>query len=1067
MKPLHPQTLVAAGLLLSFLPALPVGAQTIPNPSFETDTFTVFPGYVSGNGPITDWTGAFPASYGLNPASGSPFANNGAVPDGNKVAFIQSNSNFSTLETTITGLTPGTAYQLTFRATARTGNTAQLDLRIDGNSLVTSQVAAVGGANAYTYISAYYTPLSSTAALQVVNTANNDNTLVVDNFTIAATAQPWASTAWTDDVTTGIDRAFIYTHAYNFGSAANFTINNVPFKGLAGTNPSDPGKLTMSGFTGLFANDANNLGGESRAMANDFIYNGFPGNITLSGLVPGRAYVLSLYTMGWEATNGRWISFRSGNEVKSFDQDAFDNENGHRIDFSYVADGTGSVSIFTHPLGAGSFHLYGLANRETTAPVTPVFASQPENQLKLTGENAVFFANAAGAPPLSYQWYRNGVLLPGETFPTLTVPVTSAASQSGVYAVRATNGGGSTDSNTAFLEVYEPVTTAGTFNTGVDPTAIPLFGGEIDSHYTLIQNPDGAGEPTTYVQTGIPGAWLPNTATASWIGPSASTATSAGPIPSVYIYRTGFDLTGVSPVGVLTGGYASDNVGLSVRLNTVPIPGMPQSNTFAALTPFVVRTENLPSGALVAGPNTLDFEVDNAGVGPTGLLVDNFHFSQVPAGIAPAFVVTPTGGTIVTGASVTLSARAYGSGSITYQWLRNGTPLAGQTGQTYTISSFSSAQNGNYTVTATNPVTTVTSPIATLTASNVPPSVITDPQSLEATVGQSVTFSFAAEGSTPFTYQWLYNGANISGATSETYTISSVTRANAGRYSVKVTNAYGDDTSAEAVMTVFNGVPGLFNTGVDDTGTVLADSDFDSHYLLLVNPGGVNEAIPVVHQSDIFPIVAGPWIANTTTSKWITQVANSSTAGGLASDGGEGPGTYVYRTTFDLTGLYPPSVRITGGWASDNVGLAIRVNGTDTGLVNNAQFPSLTSFTINAGNATFLPGVNTLDFVVNNSDASVGYTGLRVQGIRGLAELAPNLPPLSITLNGSGQPVISFTGVEGTSYGIQRSTELTPSVSWSVVGTVVAGPGGAVSFTDSAPPVGRAFYRAQIPLTPP
>ncbi|MDB6070170.1 MAG: Endoglucanase [Verrucomicrobiales bacterium] len=1054
MKPLHPQSLVAAGLLLSFLPALPVGAQTIPNPSFETDTFTVFPGYVSGNGPITGWTGAFPESHGLNPSSGSPFANNGAVPDGSKAAFIQSNSNFSTLETTITGLTPGTAYQLTFRATARNPNVPQLDLRIDGNSLVTSAVTAVGGANPYTYISAYYTPLSSTAALQVVNTANNDNTLVVDNFTIAATTQPWTSNAWTDDASTGIDRAFIYTHAYNFGSAANFTINSVPFKGLAGTNPSDPGKLTMSGFTGLFNNDGNNLGGESRAMANDFIYNGFPGNITLSGLVPGRAYVLSLYSMGWEGPNGRWITFRSGNEVKSFDQDVFDNDNGHRIDFSYIADATGTLSIFTHPLGAGSFHLYGLANRETTAPVVPVFASQPENQVKLTGETAVFFANAAGAPPLSYQWYRNGVLLPGETLPTLTIAVTSAASQSGKYAVRATNGGGFTDSNTAFLEVFEPVTTAGTFNTGVDPTNVPLFGGDIDPHYTLIQNPDGLGEPTTYVQTGIPGAWLPNTLTASWIGPSASTATAAGPIPSVYIYRTGFDLTGVTPVGVLTGSYASDNVGLSVRLNTVPIPGMPQSTTFAALTPFVVRTENLAPGTLVAGANTLDFEVDNAGVGPTGLLVDNLHFSQVPAGIAPSFVVTPTGGTIVTGTSVTLSARAYGTGNISYQWLRNGTPLPGQTGQTYTISSFSSAQNGNYTVTATNALTTVTSPIATLTASNVPPGVTADPQSLEATVGQSVTFSFAAEGSTPFSYQWLYNGANISGATSETYTIGSVTRANAGRYSVKVTNAYGDDTSAEAVMTVFNGVPGLYNTGIDDTGTVLADSDFDPHYVL--SPGTPEEAVPVVHLSTVFPIVNGPWFANNSQSKWITPIADSVTGGA---------GDFVYRLNFDLTGLYPPSVRIMGAWATDNVGVALRVNGTDTGLVNNAQFPSLTSFSISAANAAFHDGINTLDFVVNNSEA--GYTGLRVQGIRGLAEPAPNLPPLTITLNGSGQPVISFTGVQGTSYGIQRSTTLTPSGSWSVVGTVVGGAGGAVTFTDSEPPAGRAFYRAEIPLTPP
>ena len=41
------------------------------------------------------------------------------------------------------------------------------------------------------------------------------------------------------------------------------------------------------------------------------------------------------------------------------------------------------------------------------------------------------------------------------------------------------------------------------------------------------------------------------------------------------------------------------------------------------------------------------------------------------------------------------------------------------------------------------------------------------------------------------------------------------------------------------------------------------------------------------------------------------------------------------------------------------------------------------------------------------------------------------------------------------------------SAAAAVVIGMVAGPGGAVSFTDSAPPAGRAFYRAEIPLTPP
>ena len=100
-------------------------------------------------------------------------------------------------------------------------------------------------------------------------------------------------------------------------------------------------------------------------------------------------------------------------------------------------------------------------------------------------------------------------------------------------------------------------------------------------------------------------------------------------------------------------------------------------------------------------------------------------------------------------------------------------------------------------------------------------------------------------------------------------------------------------------------------------------------------------------------------------------------------------------------------------------------------------------------------------------DARPGYraeritiVGLRVDQLRALGKLLPPMPPLTITLNGSGQPVISFTGVAGTSYPIQRSTEL--SSGWSEISTIVAGPGGAVQYTDTNPPAGRAYYRTAV-----
>jgi hypothetical protein len=68
-------------------------------------------------------------------------------------------------------------------------------------------------------------------------------------------------------------------------------------------------------------------------------------------------------------------------------------------------------------------------------------------------------------------------------------------------------------------------------------------------------------------------------------------------------------------------------------------------------------------------------------------------------------------------------------------------------------------------------------------------------------VGQAVTFSINVAGIGPFTYQWLFNGAVINGATSSSYTIPSASFANAGSYSVVVSDAYGIVTTSPVSLT--------------------------------------------------------------------------------------------------------------------------------------------------------------------------------------------------------------------------------------------------------------------------
>lgn len=85
---------------------------------------------------------------------------------------------------------------------------------------------------------------------------------------------------------------------------------------------------------------------------------------------------------------------------------------------------------------------------------------------------------------------------------------------------------------------------------------------------------------------------------------------------------------------------------------------------------------------------------------------------------------------------------------------------------------------------------------------NLPPAITTQPLSITRFVGETATLSVQAAGTGTLTYQWKLNGNPISGATSPTYTIGSVTEADGGQYVVVVSNAGGSTESQAATLTV-------------------------------------------------------------------------------------------------------------------------------------------------------------------------------------------------------------------------------------------------------------------------
>lgn len=86
------------------------------------------------------------------------------------------------------------------------------------------------------------------------------------------------------------------------------------------------------------------------------------------------------------------------------------------------------------------------------------------------------------------------------------------------------------------------------------------------------------------------------------------------------------------------------------------------------------------------------------------------------------------------------------------------------------------------------------------------PTITSQPESQTANQGDTVTFSGSAMGLNPLSYQWTFNGTNISDATDSVLTISNVRTANSGTYNLVVANSGGTTTSSNAVLVV-NGRP--------------------------------------------------------------------------------------------------------------------------------------------------------------------------------------------------------------------------------------------------------------------
>jgi len=176
------------------------------------------------------------------------------------------------------------------------------------------------------------------------------------------------------------------------------------------------------------------------------------------------------------------------------------------------------------------------------------------------------------------------------------------------------------------------------------------------------------------------------------------------------------------------------------------------------------------------------------------------------------------------------------------------------------------------------------------------PTITTQPVNQTVTAGQTATFTVAASGAAPFSYQWQKNSINISGATSASYTAPAATTADSGStFRCVVSNSGGSATSNAATLTVIANPPPTITSAATATP----------------NPASVGQSVA-------FTVAAGDTDSDTLTYSW------------SFGDGATGSGASVSHA-YSAAGTFTATATVSDGHGNSvSSSVSVSVTGTTT-----------------------------------------------------------------------------------------------------------------------------------------
>ena len=451
-------------------------------------------------------------------------------------------------------------------------------------------------------------------------------------------------------------------------------------------------------------------------------------------------------------------------------------------------------------------------------PTAPAIITQPSSQTVVEGQTATFSVTADGTLPISYQWQKNGTDIAGATGASYTTPPATLPDNGSVFRVNVTNFMGSVISNNAVLTV----------------STVPSI--------NLIRNPgfESGKVSWTFYTNGL------GTFSA---GPPAYAGNNSAKIAlttvgtNMQLYQSGIPLEPNTSYELSFAAYSNTGHDVRVRLIKQISPYSTYGLDYTANlgTNWAVFTTQFTTAGFANNVTNGRLQFNFVPFGKAGDIyyIDNVRLEKASTTpVLPGIITHPVDQTVETGQTATFSVVATGM-SLSYQWQKNGTDIAGATGASYTTPPATLPDNGSvFRVNVTNPAGSVLSNPATLTVSSppvTPPAITTQPSNQNAIVGQTATFSVVASGGS-LSYQWQKNGIDIPGATSASYTTPPTTLLdNGSTYRVNVTNPAGSIMSNSATLTVSTAVNIILNPGFESGKT---------SWTFYTNGGGTFSAVP-------------------------------------------------------------------------------------------------------------------------------------------------------------------------------------------------------------------------------